>query len=78
MFPKIKFKDFCNRHNIEVSPLMRHYDDVSILFKQTDIEHIASTPLKQFIYINFKYKPFNNSYNEEWDNDGITTNHMDK
>ena len=68
MFPKIKFKDFCNRHNIEVSPLMRHYDDVSILFKQTDIEHIAFTPLKQFIYINFKYKPFNNSYNEEWDN----------
>lgn len=80
MFPKRKFKAFCNKYNIDVSHWWTENDEVSILFKNTNIEHITSTPQSQFIYINFKnkeydetnfqYKPFKNVYDEEWDEDG--------
>lgn len=78
MFPKRKFKEFCTKYNIVCPELTNNYD-VSILFKNTNIEHITSTPYDQFIYINFnrkeydetnfQYKPFKNVYEEEWDED---------
>lgn len=80
MFPKRKFITFCNKHNIDISNWTAN-DEISILFKQTNIEHITSTPLNQFIYINFKdkeydetnflYKPFKKLYDESWDEDGV-------
>lgn len=79
MFPKRKFKAFCNQHNIDVSD-WNGRDYVTILFSETNIEHITSTPLSPFIYINFRrkeydetnfqYKPFKNVYDAEWDEDG--------
>lgn len=79
MFPKRKFKAFCNQHNIDISD-WRGEDDVTIKFKQTNIEHVTSTPQNPFIYINFKnkeydetnyqYKPFKKVYDESWDEDG--------
>ncbi len=81
MFPKRKFITFCNKHNIDISNYWTANDEISILFKQTNIEHITSTPLNQFIYINFKdkeydetnfqYKPFKKLYDESWDEDGV-------
>lgn len=80
MFPKIKFITFCKQHNIDISNWTGD-DDIAIIFKQTNIEHITSTPLDQFIYINFKkkdydetdfkYKPFKNLYEGSWDEDGV-------
>lgn len=55
MFPKRKFITFCKQHNIDISNWTGD-DDIAIIFKQTNIEHITSTPLDQFIYINFKKK----------------------
>lgn len=79
MFPKRKFKDFCKQHNIDVS-YWTTQDAISIPFSVTNIEHIASTRLNEFIFINFKrkvysetrflYKPFNKVYNGECDEDG--------
>ena len=81
MFSKRKFITFCNKHNIDISNYWTANDEISILFKQTNIEHITSTPLNQFIYINFKdkeydetnfqYKPFKKLYDESWDEDGV-------
>ena len=80
MFPKRKFITFCNKHNIDISNWTVN-DEISILFKHTNIEHITSAPLNTFIYINFKdkdydetnfqYKPFKKLYNESWDEDGV-------
>lgn len=85
MFPKRKFKEFCTKYNIVCPDLYNEYD-VSILFKNTNIEHITSNPLDDFIYINFKrqiynetnflYKPFKKLYNADWDeDDGIWHNY---
>lgn len=80
MFPKRKFKAFCKQHNIDISDWWSVYDEITIKFNQTNIEHITSTPQSPFIYINFKnkeydetnfqYKPFKKVYDEEWDDDG--------
>ena len=80
MFPKRKFIAFCKQHNIDISNWCTFNDEISILFKQTNIEHVTSTPINQFIYINFKdkeydetnwlYKPFQKIYDESWDEDG--------
>lgn len=80
MFPKRKFKAFCKQYNIDVSDWWSVYDEITIKFNQTNIEHITSTPQSPFIYINFKnkeydetnflYKPFKKVYDEEWDEDG--------
>lgn len=79
MFPKRKFREFCNKHNINVS-YWTTQDAISIPFSVTNIEHITSKPLNEFIFINFKrqlynetkflYQPFKRVYNGEWDDDG--------
>ena len=80
MFPKRKFIAFCKQYNIDISEWWSENDEITIKFKQTNIEHVTSTPLNPFIYINFKnkeydetnflYKPFKKVYDEEWDEDG--------
>lgn len=80
MFPKRKFIDFCKQYNIDISDWWSEYDEITIKFKQTNIEHVTSTPQNPFIYINFKnkeydetnymYKPFKKVYDESWDEDG--------
>ena len=74
MFPKSK------QYNIDISDWWTENDEITIKFKQTNIEHVTSTLLNPFIYINFKnkeydetnllYKPFKKVYDEEWDEDG--------
>lgn len=50
MFPKRKFIAFCKQNNIDISDWWTVYDEITIKFKQTNMEHITSTPLNQFRY----------------------------
>ena len=78
MFPKRKFREFCTKHNIVITDLYDQ-DDITILFKDTNIEHVTSNPIDDFIYVSFKrkeynetnylYKPFSKLYNEDWNVD---------
>lgn len=85
MFPKRKFKAFCEKYNIVCPDLTNEYD-VSILFKNINIEHITSNPLDEFLYINFQrkdynetnyiYKPFKHLYTKDWlEDDGTWYNY---
>ena len=85
MFPKIKFKEFCTKYNIVCPELTNNYD-VSIQFKNINIEHITSNPLDEFLYINFngkdynetnfQYKPFKHLYTKDWlEDDGMWYNY---
>ena len=46
MFPKRKFIAFCKQNNIDISDWWTVYDEITIKFKQTNMEHITSTPPK--------------------------------